>query len=59
MNLAFTKFFFFFLGPQPPLGSQARGRIEAIATGLCHSHSNAGSKPRLPPTLQLTAMLDP
>ena len=25
-------------------GSQARGRIGAVATGLCQSHSNAGSE---------------
>ena len=37
-------------------GSQARGRIGAAASGLRHSHSNAGSKPRLWPTLQLTVM---
>ena len=36
-------------------GSQARGRIGAVATGLCQSHSNAGSEPRLQPTPQLTA----
>ena len=40
-------------------GSQARGQIEAVATGLRQSHSNAGSKLRLQPTPQLTAMLDP
>ena len=28
-------------------GSQARGQIGATATGLCHSHSNVGSIPRL------------
>ena len=28
-------------------GSQARGPIGAVATGLCQSHSNAGSKPCL------------
>ena len=28
-------------------GSQARGRIRAIAAGLRHSHSNAGSEPCL------------
>ena len=28
-------------------GSQARGQIRAGASGLCHSHSNAGSEPRL------------
>ena len=39
-------------------GSQARGRIGAVATGLRQSHSNAGSEPRLQPTPQLTAMLE-
>ena len=39
-------------------GSQARGRIGAVATGLRQSHSNTGSKPHLRPTPQLTAMLD-
>ena len=29
---------------------QARGRIGAVATGLHHSHSNAGSEPHLRPT---------
>ena len=38
------------------VGSQARGKIRAVATGLHHSHSNVGSKPRLWPTPQLTAM---
>ena len=34
-----------FLGPLPVAqgGSQARGRIRAVAAGLCESHSNAGS----------------
>ena len=40
-------------------GSQARGRIGAVATGLRQSHSNAGSEPRLRPTPQLTATPDP
>ena len=31
-------------------GSQARGLIGAVATGLHHSHSNAGSEPHLQPT---------
>ena len=39
-------------------GSQARGRIGAVVSGLCQSHSNAGSKLRLQPTPQLTAMPD-
>ena len=36
-------------------GSQARGRIGAVATGL----HNAGSEPRLRPIPHLTAMPDP
>ena len=35
--------------------SQARSLIGAVASGLHHSYSNAGSKPRLRPTPQLTA----
>ena len=40
-------------------GSQARGLIRAVATGLHQSHSNASYEPCLPPTPQLTAMPDP
>jgi len=40
-------------------GSQVRGRIGAVATGLRQSHSNLGSKPHLQPTPQLTATPDP
>ena len=39
--------------------SQARGQIQATATGLCHSHSNARSKPHLQTTTQLMATPDP
>ena len=39
-------------------GSQARGRIGAVAASLRKSHSNAGSEPRLRPTPQLTATPD-
>ena len=39
--------------------SQARGPIGAAATGLHQTHSNVGSKQRLQPTPQLTAMPDP
>ena len=39
--------------------NQARGQIKATAASLYHSHSNAGSKLRLRPTLQLTATPDP
>ena len=57
-------FFFFFLvfsraNPTARGGSQARGLIRAVATGLHYSHSNAGSKPHPQPTPQLTAMPDP
>ena len=40
-------------------GSQARGRIRDVATGLRQSHSNAGSEPHLQPTPQLKATPDP
>ena len=39
-------------------GSQARGLIRAVATGLRQSHSNVGSEPCLQPTPQLTATPD-
>ena len=45
--------------PEAYEGSQARGRIGAVATGLHHSHSHARSEPRLRPTPQLRAMPDP
>ena len=38
--------------------SQARGQVQATAAGLHHSHSNAGSKPCLQPTPELTAAAD-
>ena len=61
-----SEFFFFFFclfaiswaAPAAYGGSQARGRIGAVATGLRQSHSNAGSEPRLQPTPQLTATPD-
>ena len=69
VHFSFTKhisFFFFFClfafsraAPEAYEGSQARGRIGAVATGLRQSHSNSGSEPRLQPIPQLTATLDP
>ena len=56
------KFFFFYpFGAAPAAygGSQARGLIRAVATGLCQSHSNARFEPRLQPTPQFTATQDP
>ena len=55
-------FFFFAISWAAPAaygGSQARGPIGAVAAGLHQSHSNVGSKLRLRPTQQLTAMPDP
>ena len=40
-------------------GSQARGLIGGIATGLRQSHSNKGSEPSLQPTPPLTATPGP
>ena len=63
MNFIPTLFFclFAFSGATPTAygGSQARGRIGAVAAGLCQSHSNAGSESNLRPTPQLTETLDP
>jgi len=42
----FLFFLFFVFSRATPSaygGSQARGRIGAVVTGLCQSHSNAGS----------------
>ena len=42
--------FFFAISWAAPMaygGSQTRGSIGAAATGLCQSHSNAGSEPSL------------
>ena len=54
-------FYFLFVRAKPAAhgGSQDRGPIGATAAGLHHSHSNAGSDPRLQPTPQLTATQDP
>jgi len=69
MVIPWTFFFFFFfffvlfaiswVAPAAYGGSQARGLIGAVATGLHQSHSNMGSEPCLQPTPQLTATPDP
>ena len=51
--------FLFRAAPAAYGGSQAKGRIRAVAAGLHHSHSNARSELSLWPTPQLTAMPDP
>ena len=57
--LFFCLFAFSRAAPVAYGGSQARGLIGAVAAGLCQSHSNAGSQPRLQPTPQLMATPDP
>jgi len=54
----FVFLLFLWAAPEAYGGSQARGQIGAVATGLRQSHSNTGSEPRLQPTPQLTATLD-
>ena len=61
-NFLFVCLFVFLLflwaAPTAYGGSQARGRLGAVATGLHQSHSNSGSELRLQPTPQLTATPD-
>ena len=45
-----TIFLLFRAVPAAYGGSQARGRIGAVAAGLCLNHSNPRSEPRLRPT---------
>ena len=58
LNFYFCLFMISWAAPAAYGGSQARGQIGAVATGLRQSHSNAGSEPHLRPTPQLTAMQD-
>ena len=51
--LLILTFCLFRAAPTAYEGSQARGRIRAVAAGLSQSHSNAESKPCLRPTPQL------
>ena len=60
--LLIFNFLFFCLFRAAPMaygGSQARGLMGAVASGLCHSHRNAGSKPHLQLAPQLMATPDP
>ena len=57
--LLFCLFAISWAAPAAYGGSQARGRIGAVAASLNHSHSNAGSETYLQPTPQLTATPDP
>ena len=65
-DLALWYFFFFFVfcpffraALATYGGSQAKGLIGDVASGLRQSHSNARSEPHLLPTPQLMATLDP
>ena len=61
-HILFSLSFFFCLFRAAPTaygGSQARGLIGAVATGLYHSHSNAGSKLHLQLTPEPLTTLDP
>ena len=55
----FCLFAFSWATPEVYGGSQVRGLIGAVATGLYQGHSNTGSEPYLQPTPQLTATPDP
>ena len=59
--LWYLVFFFVFSRAAPAAygGSQARGLIGAVATGVHQSHNYVGFELRLRPTPQLTATLDP
>ena len=54
-------YYYYFRAAPVAYGSfQVKGRIRAVAAGLYHGHSNAGSEgPGLQPTPQLMAKLDP
>ena len=60
MSRNIYNFFFSFSRAAPTAygGSQATGLIGAVPAGVCQSHSNMGSEPRLQPTPQLTATPD-
>ena len=58
-NITFFFFGLFRAVPVAHEGSQPRGPIGAVASGLRLSHSNTGSEPHLRPTIQLTATPDP
>ena len=61
-GLTFLSFFVCVISWAAPTaygGSQARGRIGAVAAGLHHSHSNVGSELRLQPTSRLKATPGP
>jgi len=46
-RIHWTFFFLFRASPKIYGSSQARGQNRTTAAGLCSSHSNAGSEPRL------------
>ena len=52
LSFFFCLFAISWAAPAAYGGSQARGQIGAVATGLRQSHSNEGSEPHLRPTPQ-------
>ena len=64
IEIKYFSFFFSFFGLFRATltahgGSQARGLIGTVAASLHQSHSDVRFEPRLRPTPQLTATLDP
>ena len=61
IHFLFFLFLFVFSRATPATygGSQAKGLIGPVPTGLRQSHSSAGSEPHLRPTPQLRATPDP
>ena len=62
INRTLYLFIYFVFSRAAPMacgGSQATGLIRAVAAGLHHSRSNAGSEPHPQPTPQLTATPEP
>ena len=57
--LSLFLFFPFMATPMADRTSWARGQIGAVAASVCHSHSNARSKPYLQPMLQQCWILNP
>ena len=55
----FCLFCLFRAAPTACVGSQARGRIRAVAAGLHQSHSSGRSRLHLQPPSQVTAVPDP
>ena len=58
-SITLNFFFFCLFRAAPAAYGGSQGLTGAVAAGLCHSHSHAGSEPHLQPVLKLMATLDP